>query len=49
MNHGSFSTTLQAYAWANADPGPGLNIKTVSSRYGDSHVEGKTVGRLSYL
>ena len=30
-------------------PGPCLNIKTVFSRYGDSHVKDKTVARPSYL
>ena len=30
-------------------PGPHLNIKTVFSRYGDSHVKDKTVARPSYL
>ena len=31
------------------NPGLRLNIKTVFSRYGDSHVKDKTVGRPSYL
>ena len=30
-------------------PGPCLNIKTIFSRYGDSHVKDKTVVRPSYL
>ena len=31
------------------DPGPGLNIKTVLSTYGDFHVKDKTAVRTSYL
>ena len=31
------------------DPGPRRNIKTIFSRYEDSHVKGKTVMRPSYL
>ena len=30
-------------------PGPRLNINTIFSRYGDSHVKDKTVARPSYL
>ena len=30
-------------------PGPCLNIKTILSKYGDSHVKDKTVARPSYL
>ena len=32
-----------------SEPGPRLNIKDRLSRYGDSHVKDKTVGRKSYL
>ena len=33
----------------NENPGPRLNIKTVSSTYGDFHVKDKTADRTSYL
>ena len=45
----SLVTLILVQRWWKLRSGPRLNIKTIFSRYGDSHVKDKTVARPSYL